>query len=197
MRRSSPSTRPGGAVLGWPEASLVGRSLKELIHPEDLERTAAEAKLLASGAVTLHLENRFRCSDGSYRWLSWTAVPDQGAIYGIARDVTAEKAVAEALRRTEEQLRHSQKMDVLGQLTGGVAHDFNNLLTVVIGSLEIAHRRVEEGGEAVRVLRNIWWRWVPRSGRPRLPSGCSPSPASRRCGPRSSTSTVIWRRCRT
>ncbi|MBV9076665.1 MAG: PAS domain S-box protein [Methylobacteriaceae bacterium] len=142
-------------TLGWAEEDLVGTRFIDLVHPEDIESTLAEAGRLSEGITTLRFENRYRHKDGSYRWLSWTAVPDDRFIHAIARDVTAEHEAAEALRRTEEQLRQSQKMEVVGQLTGGVAHDFNNLLTVVTGHLDMAQRRLEATGQDPRLARNI------------------------------------------
>jgi PAS domain S-box-containing protein len=142
-----------GVTLGWTDEEIVGARFIDLVHPDDVAGTLAEAGRLAEGLTTLRFENRYRRRDGTYRWLSWTAVPEAGFIHAIARDITAEREAAEQLLRTEEQLRQSQKMEVVGQLTGGVAHDFNNLLTVVTGHLDMARRRLH-GGDP-RLLRNI------------------------------------------
>lgn len=132
-------------TLGWSEPELLGRTSEWLEHPDDRERTRAEIAKLAQGFRTLRFENRFQHKDGSYRWLSWTAVPDEDLLFATARDVTAEKEAAEALRRTEDALRQSQKMEAVGQLTGGIAHDFNNLLQGIVGSLDLIQKRVEQG----------------------------------------------------
>ncbi len=100
---------------------------------------------LAGGRPSLNFENRYRHQDGSYRWLSWTAVPDGRLIHAVARDVTAQKEQANTLETTEAALRQSQKMEAVGQLTGGLAHDFNNLLTGITGSLELLGTRVAQG----------------------------------------------------
>ncbi len=142
------------STLGWTEEELVGTPFIDLVHPEDVQATIEEAGRLSEGVTTLRFENRYRCKDGSYRWLSWTAVPAANFIHAIARDITGERQAAEALRRTEEQLRQSQKMEVVGQLTGGVAHDFNNLLTVVTGHVDMLRRRLEEMGGDPRLLRH-------------------------------------------
>ncbi len=93
----------------------------------------------------MRFQNRYRHKDGSYRWLSWSSTAEESFIYALGRDVTAERDAAEALHRTEEQLRQSQKMEAVGQLTGGIAHDFNNLLTGVIGSLDLMRKRIAQG----------------------------------------------------
>ncbi len=133
------------SVLGWREPDLVGRRLAEFIHPEDLAHTADGVEALEGGQRLRAFENRYRHRDGGYRWISWTAVPDGDTIMAVGRDVTAEKEQAEALRHAEERLRQSQKMEAVGQLTGGLAHDFNNLLAGISGSLEMLGTRVRQG----------------------------------------------------
>ncbi|MDX7950565.1 PAS domain S-box protein [Lichenihabitans sp. Uapishka_5] len=128
------------AMLGWSERDLLGRSLFDLIHPDDLQHTLAGAQGLADGQSLAQFENRYRHKDGSYRTISWMAVPGGGAINAVGRDMTEEALRAEALRHAEDQLRQSQKMEAVGQLTGGVAHDFNNLLTVIRSSVDLLRR---------------------------------------------------------
>jgi PAS domain S-box-containing protein len=125
------------SLLGWSSEELVGSNFLNLLHPEDVEVTAAEAGALSEGRPTKRFENRYRTKDGSYRWLSWTAVPDQNFIHAVARDITAEKDQALELEHAQNALRQAQKMEAIGQLTGGIAHDFNNLLTVILGSADI------------------------------------------------------------
>ena len=132
-------------TLGWSEAELLNRTSEWLEHPDDGGITRAQVNRLGGSDATVRFESRFRHKDGSYRWLSWTGVPDQDRIYAVARDVTAEKAAAERLKVTEEALLQSQKMEAVGQLTGGIAHDFNNLLTGIVGSLDLLQTRLNQG----------------------------------------------------
>ena len=132
-------------TLGWSEAELLNRTSEWLQHPDDSELTKSQLNSLIQGGRTVRFEGRYRHKDGSYRWLSWTGVPDQDHIYKVARDVTAEKAAAERLKAAEEALLQSQKMEAVGQLTGGIAHDFNNLLTGIVGSLDLLQTRLNQG----------------------------------------------------
>lgn len=131
--------------LGWPQDELIGTNFVKLVHPDDVEATLAEVGKLAHGITTLRFENRYMCKDGSYRWLSWTAVPDERFIHAVGRDIQAEKDAEAALQAAEDALRQAQKMEAVGQLTGGIAHDFNNLLTGVIGGLDLLQRRIAQG----------------------------------------------------
>nr|WP_246513134.1 response regulator [Azospirillum picis] len=128
-------------ILGWTDAELLGRTSEWMEHPDDREKTRAEVRKLAGGGNTLRFENRFRSRDGQYRSFAWTATPADGLMFCVARDVTDERAQTEMLRKTEEQLRQSQKMEAVGQLTGGMAHDFNNLLQAMSSCLQLVGRR--------------------------------------------------------
>ncbi|ARS26197.1 PAS domain-containing hybrid sensor histidine kinase/response regulator [Sphingomonas sp. KC8] len=132
-------------TLGWNEADLLGGRSAALVHPEDQEATAAELRKLRAGQSSERFENRIRAQDDRYRTISWTAVPDDGMIYCVARDITDEREAAQMLAETEAALHQAQKMEVVGQLTGGIAHDFNNLLQGITGSLDIVRRRLSNG----------------------------------------------------
>jgi PAS domain S-box-containing protein len=133
------------AVLGYEPAEVVGRSFLDFIWPEDAERTRSALDRAAGRDDLINFEQRNRHKDGTPRWISWSTSVEGDLVYAYGRHITMEKEQAEILRRTEERLRQAQKMEAIGQLTGGLAHDFNNLMLGITGSLELLRTRVSQG----------------------------------------------------
>ena len=129
-------------VLGWSEQEVASMSIFELLHPDDVERTRAGFQLTQQGKPAIRFPNRYRCKDGSYRWISWVGIPEDGLVYCSGREVTEEIEQAQELKDAQEALQQSQKMDALGQLTGGIAHDFNNMLQGIVLPLQLIRRRL-------------------------------------------------------
>ncbi len=132
-------------TLGWHPDDIRGRTLEWLDDPVESARNLDRFVTLAHTAQTFHFENNLRTRAGDYRVLSWTAVHADGLIYCVARDITEQRRQQDALLKAEDALRQSQKMEAVGQLTGGLAHDFNNLLTGISGSLELLQLRMSQG----------------------------------------------------
>ncbi len=129
-------------ILRRSDEDLLAKPFSEIIHPDDLAITADVVAQLSSGQPVHQFQSRLLKADGEPVQFAWSAVPDTGPgsnlFYSVGRDISEE------LRR-EEMLRQSQKMEAVGQLTGGLAHDFNNLLAGISGSLELINMRLAQG----------------------------------------------------
>jgi PAS domain S-box-containing protein len=110
-------------VLGYSQEELMAVPYIDFVHPDDRERTLNEAANIAKGLNTLLFQNRYRCRDGSYRWLSWNATPvyEEQVIYCVTRDITERKLAELALSQSEERYR-----SLVSNLPGAVYRCQNN-----------------------------------------------------------------------
>lgn len=136
LRTFNPACRQ---QLGWDDGT-VGQPLLDIAHPDD----AGHLAQLLDGSQQSG-EGRLRHVDGHYRWFNFGVMPATGSVTLVGRDITQEREREMALRQAEELLRHGQKMEAVGQLTGGMAHDFNNMLAGISASLEMLERRIAKG----------------------------------------------------
>jgi len=149
---------------------------RKVLHPDDIARIFQEQVAGEASRKLFTLEARFRRHDGEYRWVRSVSQPrwaPDGAFdgfIGVGYDFTEAKRAEEDLKRindllaervqaalaerdeAEAALQRAQKLEAVGQLTGGVAHDFNNLLTVVIGALDLMQRHPKDEARRERMI---------------------------------------------
>jgi PAS domain S-box-containing protein len=125
--------------LGWSAEELTSGPMNRFILPEDRDATDRIRQAIYGGQSIRGFQNRYRCKDGSFRWLSWNVHPvlEARKVFAVARDVTEQK-------QTEAQLLRAQRMESIGTLAGGIAHDLNNVLTPILMSIDILKPKVTD-----------------------------------------------------
>jgi PAS domain S-box-containing protein len=157
------SWNPGAErIKGYREGEILGRHFSQFYRPEDRARGEPVRALATAVQAGRYEAEGWRVrKDGTHFWANVVIDAirdDHGELIGFAkvtRDVSERREAQHALELARETLFQSQKLDAIGQLTGGVAHDFNNLLMVIVSSLELVRRRTGDGDpKTVQLLEN-------------------------------------------
>lgn len=122
-------------VLGYRLDELEGQRLLDFVHPDDLEASLAVARQLGAQQEVLNFTNRYRCKDGTYRWLEWRSFPASKRIYAAARDIT------ERTRAEEKLLALLQEKETL---LAEVHHRVKNNLQVIISLLKLQAADIQD-----------------------------------------------------
>ena len=123
-------------LLGIPRTELLSRPWIDFVHPDDRDASDGARATVVGDSTLLHFENRYRCADGSYKWLEWSAVsyPDLGLIFACGRDVTDRKRVEAELRRYASDMAEAKREQ----------EENAERLAQLVKELEVARRRAED-----------------------------------------------------
>jgi len=132
------------SIYNMTPQELIGRRQEDVYPYPDITARIKETDrdVIVNGHTNVYPDWRIYMHDGEERCMRLVKMPftmsdGEVGVLGVAVDITDEK-------RAEEELWRAQRMDALGQMTGGVAHDFNNLLTIILGNLQLLGRRLED-----------------------------------------------------
>jgi len=149
-------------IKGYAPDEIIGQHFSRFYTPEDLKvETPKKALQTARDTGRYEAEGWRMRKNGERFWASVVidAIRNEnGELIGFAkitRDMTEKRAAQLQLEESREQLFRSQKMEALGQLTGGLAHDFNNLLTAILGASDLAARNTDKPDKLKRMLDGI------------------------------------------
>ena len=149
-------------IKGYKPDEIVGEHFSRFYTPEDLDAGVAKRALETARDTGRYESEGWRVrKDGTRFWASVVIDAirdDEGKLIGFAkitRDMTEKREAQLRLDESREQLFRSQKMEALGQLTGGLAHDFNNLLTAILGACELGLRNVNDPKKVGRMLEGV------------------------------------------
>src|SRR5258708_27021487 len=143
------------AALGWFESDLVGKACGWLLNPDDQEKTHAELGQLAEGHRTVRFESRLRHKNGNYRWLSWTAVPDRGLVYAVARDITEIRIAEEQLRAARRELAAVSRQTMMGEMTASIAHEIKQPLAAIVANAYAGSQWLNRAEPEIDAVREI------------------------------------------
>ncbi len=137
-------------ILGYEDKEFLGKPFIEFVHDEDVESTLALLGDAIEGKRDLMCQNRYKCKDGSYKWIEWNvlAIAEEGVFYTTGRDITER-------RKMEESLIKSEKLRAMGMITSGIAHDFNNILAIISGCTQILELENEDNDGLMGRLHTI------------------------------------------
>ena len=145
------------STLGFSEVEMLSRPFTDFIHPDDLAATLSEVDSLGTGVDSIHFENRYRCKDGSWKWLSWNTKPfvEEKILYAVARDITEKKeAEFSILFLNEELSQQAARLEAVNKelesFSYSVSHDLRAPLRGIAGFAqaleEHAGERLDETG---------------------------------------------------
>jgi PAS domain S-box-containing protein len=149
-------------IKGYSPDEIIGEHFSRFYTPEERDAGVPDRALKAARDIGRYEAEGWRVrKDGTRFWASVVLDAihdDEGELIGFAkitRDMSEKREAQLRLEESREQLFRSQKMEALGQLTGGLAHDFNNLLTAILGACELALRNIDDPEKVARMLEGV------------------------------------------